>query len=114
MMVLALLLITLLSSGALGSPRSSSDQESVVVGILQADLFEWLLRSGMFFLGFSAGIFVIPLQVYIQKTPPPEQKGRVIGAPNLLSWMGISASAVFVGLSNKVTDELAGDGLHIV
>ena len=40
MMVLVLLLITLLSSGVLGSPRLSSDQESVVVGILQADLFE--------------------------------------------------------------------------
>ena len=63
----------------------------------------------MFFLGFSAGIFVIPLQVYIQKTSPPEQKGRVIGALNLLSWMGVSTSAVFVGLSNRVTDELAGD-----
>ena len=109
MIVVALGIITVLSSGLLGLPRPSGAQESVVEGILQADRIEWLLRISMLFLGFSAGVFVIPIQVYIQEAPPPQQKGRVIGALNLLSWIGIVASAVFIGLSNAVTDALATD-----
>jgi len=109
MIVLALVIITVLSSGMLGLPRPSGAQESIVAGVLQADPIEWLLRISMFFLGVSAGVFVIPIQVYIQEAPPPQQKGRVIGALNLLSWIGIVASAVFIGLLNVVTDALATD-----
>ena len=107
MIVMALAIITVLSSGVFGYPVPSGTQESIPAGILQADLIEWLLRAGMFFLGFSAGVFVIPIQAYIQQAPPPEQKGRVIGALNLLSWIGIVISAVFVGVSNSVADALA-------
>ncbi len=108
MIVLALSLITVLSSGLLGRPLPSAQQETILAGILHADVMEWLLRGSMFFLGFSAGIFVIPIQVYIQEAPPPEQKGRVIGALNLLSWIGILLSAGFVGLAARITDVLSG------
>ncbi|MEO2033089.1 MAG: MFS transporter [Planctomycetaceae bacterium] len=107
MIVVALALITVLSSGVFGSPVPSNAQETILTGILKADSIEWFLRAGMFFLGFSAGVFVIPIQVYIQQAPPLEQKGRVIGALNLLSWIGIVLSAVFVGVSNSVADALA-------
>jgi hypothetical protein len=33
----------------------------------------------------------------------------VLGALNLLSWIGIVASAVFIGVANKVTDAFATD-----
>lgn len=104
LIVLALAIITILSSGLLPYPTPSSASETIGQAILQADTMEWLLRSGMFFLGFSAGIFVVPIQVYVQEAPPPEQKGRVIAALNLVSWVGILASAIFFAVSNTIAD----------
>lgn len=107
MLVISLGIITLISSGLLGYPLPGDEQGSILAGILQADPLEWMMRGSMFLLGFSAGVFVIPIQVYIQQAPPAEHKGRVLGALNLLSWIGIVASAVFIGVANKVTDALA-------
>ena len=44
----------------------------------------------LFFLGVSAGFFVVPVNALIQNRPRPEVKGRVIGASNLLSFGGIA------------------------
>jgi acyl-[acyl-carrier-protein]-phospholipid O-acyltransferase/long-chain-fatty-acid--[acyl-carrier-protein] ligase len=56
----------------------------------------------MILLGLSAGIFVVPIQVYIQQFPPAEQKGRVLGVQNLFNWIGILLAAAFVGIMNAV------------
>jgi acyl-[acyl-carrier-protein]-phospholipid O-acyltransferase/long-chain-fatty-acid--[acyl-carrier-protein] ligase len=44
-------------------------------------------------LGASAGIFVVPLQVFLQARPPAEMKGRMIGAMNLMNWIAILLAA---------------------
>jgi acyl-[acyl-carrier-protein]-phospholipid O-acyltransferase / long-chain-fatty-acid--[acyl-carrier-protein] ligase len=44
----------------------------------------------LFFLGLSAGFFVVPVNALIQNRPRPEVKGRVIGVSNLLSFGGIA------------------------
>lgn len=108
MIVLALAVTAFVSSGLAGSPLPSDIPKSIPVELFQADRMEWMLRGSLFFLGFSAGVFMIPIQVYIQSAPPANQKGRVIGALNLLSWLGILASAVFIKISNLVTDYLDG------
>jgi len=41
-------------------------------------------------LGICAGFFVVPINALIQNRPKPEEKGRVIGASNLLSFGGIA------------------------
>ena len=43
--------------------------------------------------GLFAGFFSVPLQVYLQASAPSDQKGRIIGAFNLLNWIGIAGSA---------------------
>jgi acyl-[acyl-carrier-protein]-phospholipid O-acyltransferase / long-chain-fatty-acid--[acyl-carrier-protein] ligase len=41
-------------------------------------------------LGVCTGFFVVPINALIQNRPKPEEKGRVIGASNLLSFGGIA------------------------
>ena len=42
--------------------------------------------------GLFAGFYSVPLQVYLQSTAPVEQKGRIIGANNLINWIGIASA----------------------
>lgn len=44
-------------------------------------------------LGASAGLFAVPLQVFIQTRPPASLKGRTIATVNLANWIAIIASA---------------------
>jgi acyl-[acyl-carrier-protein]-phospholipid O-acyltransferase/long-chain-fatty-acid--[acyl-carrier-protein] ligase len=44
-------------------------------------------------LGFFGGFFAVPLNALIQHRPRPDQKGGVIAAANLLSFVGIFAAA---------------------
>lgn len=44
-------------------------------------------------LGFTAGLFIVPIAAVLQHRPPPETKGAVQGAANLLSFIGILAAS---------------------
>jgi acyl-[acyl-carrier-protein]-phospholipid O-acyltransferase / long-chain-fatty-acid--[acyl-carrier-protein] ligase len=44
-------------------------------------------------LGFSAGFFAVPVNALIQHRPDEKDKGGVIAAANLLSWVGIGAAS---------------------
>lgn len=52
--------------------------------------------------GLFAGFFSVPLQVYLQSAAPPDQKGRIIGAWNLLNWIGIAGSGVVYSIGRLV------------
>lgn len=54
--------------------------------------------------GLFAGFFSVPLQVYLQMAAPTDQKGRIIGAWNLLNWIGIAGSGgvYFIGQKTLV------------
>jgi acyl-[acyl-carrier-protein]-phospholipid O-acyltransferase/long-chain-fatty-acid--[acyl-carrier-protein] ligase len=69
----------------------------------------------MTILGIAAGLFVVPVQVYLQAAPPAELKGRVLGVQNLMTWIGILLSAAFslvVGLTLKAIAGPAADKQH--
>ena len=111
MIVGSLLLISLLASGLLGRPVESADQiQGMLQSIGAADGMEWSLRFSMLLLGVSAGVFVIPIQVYVQETPPADQKGRLIGAMNVVTWIGILLSALFLTVMSYVTRLMSGGG----
>ena len=40
-------------------------------------------------LGMFAGMFAVPLQVYLQSRPPATQKGRMIATLNMANWVAI-------------------------
>lgn len=44
-------------------------------------------------MGFSAGLFIVPVAAVLQHRPAPEHKGAVQGASGLLSWVGILAAS---------------------
>ena len=52
--------------------------------------------------GLFAGFFSVPLQVYLQSTAPVEQKGRIIGAMNLMNWIGIAGAGVIYSIGRML------------
>ncbi len=66
------------------------------------ELRMWLSALLLTGLGLSAGIFAVPLQVFLQARPPAEQKGRMIGAMNLINWIGILLAAGFYGFCSAL------------
>jgi MFS family permease len=62
------------------------------------------IRGLLILLGVSTGFFTVPLQVFLQSRPPATQKGRVIGAMNLIQWVGILCAAVYYQVCNMVRD----------
>lgn len=53
-------------------------------------------------LGISAGLFSVPVQVYLQARAPQGQKGRVIGIMNLFNWIGIAGAGLYHGVANSL------------
>ncbi|MEE3368342.1 MAG: MFS transporter [Planctomycetota bacterium] len=62
---------------------------------LPVEWVEWIAWLLLVELGVSAGLFVVPLQVFMQTRPPVEHKGRMIGAMNLINWIAILAASGF-------------------
>lgn len=50
-------------------------------------------------LGFSTGMFVVPIQVSLQARPPAEEKGRMIALMNQANWIGIILGALAFGIA---------------
>ena len=79
------------------------------------------LSIALFVTGFSAGLFALPLQVFIQIRPPDKLKGRILGAMNFLTWIGILLSAgvyaicsfVFPAIGLGVSATLACLGIFV-
>jgi acyl-[acyl-carrier-protein]-phospholipid O-acyltransferase/long-chain-fatty-acid--[acyl-carrier-protein] ligase len=53
---------------------------------------------GLFCLGASCGFYFVPISALIQHRPDPGNKGGVIAASNMLSFLGIFASAGVYGI----------------
>ena len=62
----------------------------------------WGTGATLATVGLFAGFFSVPLQVYLQAKTPSEQKGRIIGAMNLMNWIGICLSSAIYGVANLV------------
>jgi len=76
----------------------------IILGILSIpgpDQFNLLRYPGtmaaLVLLGASAGLFAVPIQVFLQTRPPETLKGRTIATTNLANWVAIIASAGIYG-----------------
>ncbi len=107
----SLMLIGYLGSGLAGTAGNAGlTGGSIADSLLHADRLEWMLRLSMVLLGISAGMFVVPVQVFLQQAPPAEFKGRLLGVQNLVTWIGILLSALFVWVSGLVLRAVGGAG----
>jgi acyl-[acyl-carrier-protein]-phospholipid O-acyltransferase/long-chain-fatty-acid--[acyl-carrier-protein] ligase len=92
------------AAGNVGPPVDGAEPFARL--LLPSRPFELPLRVALTLLGFFAGLFVVPLQVFMQSRPPEDQKGRMIGAMNLVNWIGILLSAAFLGIAKAVMGAL--------
>lgn len=67
-----------------------------------AEITEFWARFVMLGVGFFGGLFIVPLQVFMQARPPEDQKGRMIGAMNLINWIAICFSSLYMGIALAV------------
>ncbi len=72
----------ILSLVALGCWRTGGEHLEHLLGY-------WGALIGLITTGLGAAVFIIPLQVFIQKRPPTELKGRMIGTMNFANFIGI-------------------------
>jgi acyl-[acyl-carrier-protein]-phospholipid O-acyltransferase/long-chain-fatty-acid--[acyl-carrier-protein] ligase len=61
--------------------------------VAQHGLGIWPVRLDLALLGFFGGFYAVPLNALIQHRPTAEQKGGVIAAANLLSFVGVFLAA---------------------
>jgi MFS family permease len=98
--------LALIGVGLLGEELPKQAVNAVPQGMLELltprSATDWAARGVLTSLGIFAGLFVVPLQVFMQSRPPEDQKGRMIGAMNLINWIGIVFSAAFYGVAVKV------------
>ncbi len=102
--------------GAFAAGKLSGDQVelglvpigSVGLGVFGVFLYFahvsfWAACIGHFLLGFSGGIFIVPLQAFLQARAGVHSKGRVIAASNVLTFSAvILAAALFGGLTGPL------------
>lgn len=91
--VVSLLGLTVL--GYCSTPLDQKDAIGLVDVLMPVSSIDLLGRLFLTGLGISAGLFAVPLAVFMQARPPKDQKGRMIGAMNLINWIGILMSAAF-------------------
>jgi acyl-[acyl-carrier-protein]-phospholipid O-acyltransferase/long-chain-fatty-acid--[acyl-carrier-protein] ligase len=92
-----------LSAGYLS--RGKIETRLVPVGAMGMTLFGflisrhglaiWPVRADLCLLGFFGGFYAVPLNALIQHRPKREEKGGVIAAANLLSFVGVFLAAGF-------------------
>jgi acyl-[acyl-carrier-protein]-phospholipid O-acyltransferase / long-chain-fatty-acid--[acyl-carrier-protein] ligase len=100
--------------GALVAGKLSSDQVElglVPIGSVGLGVFGVFLYfashsfaaafAGHFMIGFSGGIFIIPLQSFLQARAGEQSKGKVIAASNVLTFTGVVLGAGLFGFLSE-------------
>jgi acyl-[acyl-carrier-protein]-phospholipid O-acyltransferase/long-chain-fatty-acid--[acyl-carrier-protein] ligase len=113
------ILITFLAvgigTGSVVAGRLSGDKIEpglVPLGSIGMGLFSILLAcspesyprtaAAMIMLGFSGGLFIVPLNALLQQKSGPEEKGRVIATNNFINTVGILLASGVLWLTSEV------------
>lgn len=61
-----------------------------------------LVVPAVFAAGVGAGLFVVPVDSFVQSKAPPEKRGEILAASGFISWVGVLAAAGLVMLTVKL------------
>ncbi|MDN3504542.1 MAG: MFS transporter [Rhabdochlamydiaceae bacterium] len=53
-------------------------------------------------IGFSGGLFIVPLDTFIQSNSPPDKRGQVIATTNFLSFAGVLLGPISLAIFSKL------------
>ena len=67
----------------------------------------WGSIPTLLLLGMFAGMFAVPLQVFLQSRPPESQKGRMIATMNLANWIAILSSGIIYWGAGVLLEKIA-------
>ncbi len=74
----------------------------------------WLSAISMFVLGFSAGIFIVPLQAFIQYRSPKDRVGAIQAANSFMSWLGILTASGLIYVNASLFNGTAQNGFFLL
>ena len=87
--------------GALGLTLSSAG-----LGFARGGLY--LTFALVLLMGASAGLFIVPIQAYIQLKSPGAQRGEILAASAFLGWLGVLSASVLIYVFSSVWGISAG------
>ena len=62
----------------------------------------WAVSVILVFLGISAGMFIVPINAFIQFQSPRAQLGKILAASSFLSWIGVLLAALLAILCKSI------------
>lgn len=65
-------------------------------------------------IGFSGGLFIVPLDTFIQSNSPPEKRGQVIATTNFLSFCGVLLAPICLKLFYDVSSLSTKTGFILI
>ncbi len=69
---------------------------------------------GLFLAGVGSGLYVVPLEAFMQWRSPPERRGEVVAAGGFLSWVGVFLGALLCTLVLGVLKWTAAQGFMLL
>lgn len=65
---------------------------------------------GLFLAGMGSGLYVVPLEAFLQWRSPPERRGEVVSTGGFLSWVGVFVGALLCTVALGVLKWSAAQG----
>ena len=62
----------------------------------------WLAGAYGFLMGVGAGLFLVPIESFIQYRSPPERVGGIVAASAWLSWLGVLGGALLLYVNSSL------------
>ncbi len=89
----------------------------ITIALYMLDFFSdniYVILPVVVSLGFLGGIYQVPLDSYIQVTSPNKNRGQVVAAANVLSFLGVLLASFLVFIISEVFGLQADKGFTIV